>query len=172
VITSIFYILIFFVFIGKEQKFILQLKNEYILHIRIKRKKGVFMKDLLIQIKELEKEYPYKIPGNPDTYSSYHEAWQDCLNRVVGIIESYQKDDDWIPVHWTEGGWSSDDVLPKEKENEITHDFCEYEVTFQSDNILDIRHYKFGRGHFWHGPQIVDKYIIAWRKCPEPYKGD
>ncbi len=38
------------------------------------------------QLEELEKEHPYKVIGQPDTYSQYNEAWQDCIDRVIGIV--------------------------------------------------------------------------------------
>ena len=68
-------------------------------------------------------------------------------------------------------GWIPCDVaLPEEKINPVTKDYYEYEVTFQSGDFLDVRHYKFGDGHWWNGPGIMDKYVTAWRQRPEPYQ--
>lgn len=70
------------------------------------------------------------------------------------------------------GGWiycGDGKNLPEEKINPITKDFCEYQVTFKSEDVTDIRHYKFGRGHWWNGPGIMDEYVIAWRQNLEPY---
>ena len=39
------------------------------------------------RLEELEKEHPYKVIGQPDTYSKYNEAWQDCIDRVIGIVK-------------------------------------------------------------------------------------
>ena len=39
------------------------------------------------QLEKLEKEHPYKVIGQPDTYSQYNEAWQDCMDRVLGIVK-------------------------------------------------------------------------------------
>lgn len=39
------------------------------------------------QLEELEKEHPYKVIGQPDTYSQYNEAWQDCMDRVIDIVK-------------------------------------------------------------------------------------
>ena len=39
------------------------------------------------QLEELEKEHPYKVIGQPDTYSQYNEAWQDCIDRVLDIVK-------------------------------------------------------------------------------------
>lgn len=83
------------------------------------------------------------------------------LEDAINIVNSHILDDDWIPV---------EQEIPEEKENPVTMDFYEYEVTFQSENVCDIRHYKFGRGHWWHGGAIVDEYVVAWRNLPEPYK--
>ena len=30
--------------------------------------------------------YPWKVPGNRDSYSQYNEAWQDALDRAEGAI--------------------------------------------------------------------------------------
>ena len=39
------------------------------------------------QLEKLEKEHPYKVIGQPDTYSQYNEAWKDCMDRVLGIVK-------------------------------------------------------------------------------------
>lgn len=85
------------------------------------------------------------------------------LEDAINIINSHMTDDDWIPV---------EKALPEEKENPVTMDFYEYEVTFRSENVCDIRYYKFGKGHWWHGCTIVDEYVVAWRKLPEPHRGE
>lgn len=69
--------------------------------------------------------------------------------------------DGWIPVEVR---------LPEEKANPVSQDFYEYQVTAKFGNVKDVRHYKYGNGHWWHGPGIVDKYVIAWRPLPEPYR--
>ena len=69
--------------------------------------------------------------------------------------------DGWIPVR---------ERLPEEKVNSVSQDFYEYQVTAKFGNVKDVRHYKYGNGHWWHGPGIVDKYVIAWRENPEPYR--
>lgn len=38
-------------------------------------------------ITKIELEHPYKIPGNPDSYSSYCEAWQDCCDRFKQMLD-------------------------------------------------------------------------------------
>ena len=39
------------------------------------------------QLEELGKEHPYKVIGQPNTYSQYNEAWQDCIDRAIGIVK-------------------------------------------------------------------------------------
>lgn len=70
------------------------------------------------------------------------------------------------------GGWIlCSERLPEEKINPVTKDFYEYQVTFQSEDVTDVRHYKFGNGHWWNGPGIMDEYITAWREPLEAYHG-
>lgn len=80
-------------------------------------------------------------------------------NTIKDIIRNHMNDG-WIPV---------EERLPEEKTNPVTQDFYEYQVTAKFQDIEDIRHYKFGNGHWWHGPGIVDQYVVAWRPLPEPY---
>lgn len=78
----------------------------------------------------------------------------------------YNMDDGWIPC---------EERLPDEKVNPVSQDFYEYQVTARFGEVTDVRHYKFGNGHWWNGLGIVDEYVIAWKDRPEPYrqgKGD
>ena len=88
----------------------------------------------------------------------------DCLacvvNKCMEIVKSHMTDG-WIPV---------DECLPEEKVNPISRDFYEYQVTANFGFGEDVRSYKFGNGHWWSGPGIVDQYAIAWRTLPEPYR--
>lgn len=38
-------------------------------------------------LEALAEEHPYKVPGNPDTYNQYNEAWQDCIGRAINIVK-------------------------------------------------------------------------------------
>lgn len=68
--------------------------------------------------------------------------------------------DEWIPCK---------DKLPEEKVNPVTEDFYEYQVTYQSGDVTDIRHYKFGNGHWWNDGEVMDAYVTAWRVQIETY---
>ena len=37
--------------------------------------------------------FPYKIPGNADTYDKYNEAWNDAIGRAEMEIESIEPAD-------------------------------------------------------------------------------
>ena len=77
-----------------------------------------------------------------------------------------------VPVMMMDRGWIPCSVaLPEEKTNPITMDYYEYEVTYRSGDCIDVRHYKYGKGHWWHGCGIMDQYVTAWRERPEPYRG-
>ena len=53
----------------------------------IKDQPTAYDKDKVIeQLVELEKEHPYRVIGQPDTYSQYNEGWCDCIDRVIGIV--------------------------------------------------------------------------------------
>lgn len=88
--------------------------------------------------------------------------WNRAIDLCTNIINAHIKhmNDGWIPV---------DEQMPEEKINPITSDYYEYQVTARFGGDTDVRHYKFGNGHWWNGPGIVDKYVIAWRPLPEPY---
>lgn len=66
--------------------------------------------------------------------------------------------------------------LPEEKSNPYTLDYYEYLCTVvfkgrgeRDEDVYDVRCYKFGGGHWWHGPGNMDNYVVAWMPRPEPY---
>ncbi len=83
------------------------------------------------------------------------------LHGVIGKIKEQYKIGEWIPCS---------ERLPEERINPVTSDFYEYQVTYKSDSVTDVRHYKFGRGHWWNGGGTIDEYVTAWRERPEAYK--
>ena len=71
----------------------------------------------------------------------------------------------WIPVT---------ERLPEEKISPMTMDYMEYPCVFDGrDGQREVRYYKFGKGHFWHGPGCIDEYVTHWAEpmpLPEPPK--
>lgn len=59
------------------------------------------------------------------------------------------------------------DKLPEEKTNPLTLDYEEVVCAVNFSIGRDVRVYKFGEGHFWHGPEIMDQYITHWMPKPE-----
>lgn len=84
------------------------------------------------------------------------------LAKYMVILEAQTTEPQtgWIPVT---------ERLPEEKINPITEDFYEYQCTYHAYGVYDVRSYKFGNGHWWHGAGIMDDSVIAWRESPEPY---
>lgn len=104
---------------------------------------------------------------------SYHKS---IINRAADTIESLsaklaaenmQRSEAYYNDGWIYCGDGKN--RPEEKINPVTKDFFEYQVTFKSDDVTDIRHYKFGNGHWWNYGECMDKYVIAWRHNIEPY---
>ena len=89
----------------------------------------------------------------------------DCTRRKFYMdgYEAGRRDSQrWIPCS---------ERMPEEGVNPITRDWYIYLVSVSFGNgIVDIRHYKFGKGHWWHGDAIMDKYVLAWMPLPEPYR--
>lgn len=83
-----------------------------------------------------------------------------AINFAIAALEAQQADR-WIPC---------EERLPEEKVNPFTGDYCEYECTADFGcGGLDIRYYKFGRGHWYENGDCLDKCVTAWRERPEPY---
>ena len=76
----------------------------------------------------------------------------------------------FIRKHMNDGWISVKDRLPEGKVNPVSQDFYEYQVTAKFEGLKDVRHYKYGNGHWWNGPGIVDDYVIAWKENPVPYR--
>lgn len=66
--------------------------------------------------------------------------------------------------------------LPEEKISPMTMDYTEYPCVFDDrSGQREVRYYKFGKGHFWHGPGCIDEYVTHWAEpmpLPEPSKED
>lgn len=88
-----------------------------------------------------------------------YDSKRDCCkhNRNLSAkLAAAQYGDGWIYC-------GDGKNLPEEKINPVTGDFFEYQVTFQNEDITDIRHYKFGDGHWWNCGEKMDPYVIAYR---------
>ena len=46
-----------------------------------------YIDKVIEELEELEKERPYKVIGQPNTYSQYNEGWQDCIDRAIGAVK-------------------------------------------------------------------------------------
>lgn len=86
----------------------------------------------------------------------------DTLESVIKTISEQSKVDEWILCS---------ERLPEGKVNPISNDYYEYPVTVDFNGTLDVRYYKFGDGHWWHGGKCMDDYVIAWMPKPEPWEG-
>ena len=99
---------------------------------------------------------------------SYEETGcERCKIKNKFISSFYTKnsneDNKWIPA---------DKTLPDERTNPYTLDYYEYPCTVWTDDMTDVRYYKFGKGHWWCNGQIMDKYVKAWMPFPKPYEGE
>ena len=98
----------------------------------------------------------FKEECNVDT--TIRQAYEKGFNRGIGKALECSP---WVSVSTR---------LPEEKKNPVTHDFYEYPCTFKNGDVLDVRCFKFGKGHWWHGAVTVDEYVTAWMPLT-PYQG-
>lgn len=117
------------------------------------------MQELEKILEEIDREKK-RVSLSPDCSNEHAVTEIILLEKIEDIIRRHMNDG-WIPV---------DEQMPEEKINPITSDYYEYQVTARFGGDTDVRHYKFGNGHWWNGPGIVDKYVIAWRPLPDPYR--
>lgn len=89
----------------------------------------------------------------------------DVIRKTVDDLNANAQK--WIPVT---------ERLPEEKISPMTMDYMEYPCVFDGrDGQREVRYYKFGKGHFWHGPGCIDEYVTHWAEpmpLPEPPKGE
>ena len=111
-------------------------------------------------MQELEKILA-EIENERESYEAVHvKSYEKGLRFAKDVIRKHMNDG-WIPA---------EERLPEGKVNPVSQDFYEYQVTAKFGNVKDVRHYRYGNGHWWHGPGIVDQYVIAWKERPEPYR--
>ena len=51
-----------------------------------------FTDRIVEQLEKLRQEYPYKVVGEYDTYSTYNEAWSYCSDRAIAIVKGVQNE--------------------------------------------------------------------------------
>lgn len=100
--------------------------------------------------------YPWRVPGDRDSYSSYNEAWNDALNRAESEIEA-------LPSTQPEPHWiSCSEMLPENSNTVLITHKCG--VSFGWYNG---RYWERGAGT----KHRLIKTVTAWMPLPEPYKG-
>lgn len=117
--------------------------------------------DLDYYLAQLGAYFAIMLRDNPD--DTYKELYSH-YDAVREHIQTLEKTNGWISVK---------DRLPEEKENWITMDYQQVICCcdFGGDpRRIDVRTYGFGKGHFWHGPQIMDGVVTHWMPIPEPPK--
>ena len=115
-------------------------------------------------IKDLEEENDRCITACKGCCSDVEERKCNCRDAI--IVRAFKK----LAKCMIDGWISVEERLPEEKINPITSDYYEYQVTAKFGSAIDVRHYKFGKGHWWNGPGIVDEYVIAWKEPSDPYR--
>lgn len=94
--------------------------------------------------------------------SSRCEDYAFVLKIPAADVEPKRK---WISVT---------ERLPEEKISPMTMDYTEYPCVFDGRaGQREVRYYKFGKGHFWHGTGCIDEYVTYWAEpmpLPEPPK--
>lgn len=124
------------------------------------------LKKILKEIEKVANEHPYKVPGKPETYGSYNEAWQDCSDRISGIITGMMEDE-----KSSDNGW-----IPVEEKLPDTEDYIL--ISFKNFSVPAIGRYekdKDGSGAFYIGDELEtcirqNLYVNAWQQLPVPYR--
>ena len=136
--------------------------------------------DALEKVAEL---FPWKVPGNRDTYDRYNEAWNDAIERAEIEIEelsSAQPEPHWIPCS---------ERLPENNDpvnvTWVNHNPEVYYADIKDKPFTATAHYHNGRWYWYSSvtqdylneydvwtPDLVDKdvEITAWMPLPEPYR--
>lgn len=114
-------------------------------------------------LEEVERRFPYKVVGKPDTYSEFNMAWESCMDCVFSAVESQPPADQWIPC--SERLPNKEEYLKDDGRFIVTDGNRRYQC------IFDIYTGKFKR-YTWNKLLEEDKFAIAWKPMGEPYKGE
>ena len=101
--------------------------------------------------------------GGCDATEEWERGWDEAIDAAMDELRKVKSVDRWIPCS---------ERLPDKDVNPVTRDYYEYPVTIKIDGVADVRYYKFGKGHWWNGPECMDKCVIAWKERPEPWEGE
>lgn len=121
-------------------------------------------KQLIKDMKKLKRHYDFFYKKGRSEIDDVVKSASDTLFKdVIKTAQEQPKVGEWIPCS---------EYLPENKVNPISNDYYEYPVTVDFNGTLDVRYYKFGDGHWWHGGKCMDDYVIAWIPRPEPWEGE
>ena len=119
--------------------------------------------DALEKVAEL---YPWRVPGDRDSYSQYNEAWQDALNRADSEIEALSSAQQWILCSEQLPGADGTYLVyaPDYKGGSSSSKECHDGVMFSK--------FKNMKWSVEHGYYARPNCVMAWMPLPEPYKED
>ena len=112
--------------------------------------------DALEKVAEL---FPWRVPGNRDTYDRYNEAWNDAIERAEIEIEelpSAQPEQRWIPT--------SEKLPEYDKPVLLSTAWGKTEIGFLTQRgwmIVACSYREFEQGA-----------VVAWMPLPEPWRGE
>ena len=117
--------------------------------------------DALEKVAEL---FPWRVPGNRDTYDRYNEAWNDAIGRAEIEIEelpSAQPEPHWIPC--------SERLPEVYKDVLICWDFKGNREVLIGNMYSDGTFHGYDDEYLTHNGRKYRK-AVAWMPLPEPYR--
>ena len=96
-------------------------------------------------------QFVYEIGDVPCRACDVDDVISDIEDFPAADVEPKRK---WVSVK---------ERLPEEKISPMTIDYTEYPCVFDGRaGQREVRYYKFGKGHFWHGSGCIDEYVTHW----------
>ena len=133
---------------------------------------------LIEALEEVERRFPYKVAGKPDTYREFNMAWESCMDCVFSAVESQPPADvpdtnvgEWIPCseRLPKDGQTVPVTVVLWKEKRILS-----HATYHAEKPTYWHPYDWnGEGFYIHDSELGEcKYedVVAWLNV-EPYKG-